>query len=209
MVYNFKKEEKQFYCPSKDPAIIDIPKMNYIAVCGKGNPNEEDSEYKQSIGMLYAVAYTIKMSKKGSYKILDYFDFVVPPLEGFWWQDNIDGIDYGHKEKFNFMSMIRMPNFVNEEVFAWAIKQAEEKKKIDLSKVKFLSIHEGLCVQAMHVGSYDDEPVTIAKIDQFVKDNNLKLDLSEKRRHHEIYLSDPRRSKPENMKTVIRIPVKK
>lgn len=154
--------------------------MNYIAVRGKGNPNEEDSEYKQSIAMLYAVAYTIKMSKKGSYKIPNYFDFVVPPLEGLWWQANIDGIDYNHKEKFNFISMIRMPDFVNKEVFAWAIKQAEEKKKIDLSKVEFLSMHEGLCVQAMHGGSYDEETATIAKIDQFVKDNNLELDLVKK-----------------------------
>lgn len=208
MAYNFKKEQKNFYLPGKKPELIDAPKMNYIAVQGQGDPNDENGEYKQAIAMLYAVAYTIKMSKNGSYQIPGYFDFVVPPLEGLWWQEGIKGVDYNHKEKFKFISMIRMPSFVTHETFEWAIQEAEKKKHLNLEKVNLIQLDEGKCVQVMHIGSYDDEPQTVAKMHQFIADNNLQLDFSDHRHHHEIYLSDPRRTKLENLKTVIRIPVK-
>jgi hypothetical protein len=208
MVYDFKKEQKQFYKPGKKPELIDVPKMAYIAVRGKGDPNIAGSEYKQAIQLLYGVAYTIKMSKKGTHEIKDYFDFVVPPLEGLWWQDGNAGIDYAHKEKFEFISMIRMPDFITQDVLDWAIKETSEKKDGDFSKVKLITWDEGKCVQVMHVGSYDDEPATIEKMKEFADQNGVKPNYSDKRRHHEIYLSDPRRTKVENLKTVIRIPVK-
>lgn len=208
MAYNFKKEQKNFYLPGKKPELIDVPKMNYIAVRGQGDPNDENGEYKQAITMLYAVAYTIKMSKNGSHQIPGYFDFVVPPLEGLWWQEGIKGVDYNHKEKFKFISMIRMPSFVNNETFEWAIQEAEKKKHLNLEKVNLIQLDEGKCVQVMHIGSYDDEPQTVAKMHQFIVDNNLQLDFSDHRHHHEIYLSDPRRTKLENLKTVIRVPAK-
>lgn len=208
MAYDFKKEQKQFYKPGKKPELIDVPKMTYIAVRGKGDPNATDGEYKQAIQLLYGVAYTIKMSKKGTHKIENYFDFVVPPLKGLWWRDGNAGIDYAHKEKFEFISMIRMPDFVTQDVLDWATKEASEKKDGDFSKVKLITLDEGKCVQVMYVGSYDDEPATIEKMKEFADQNGVKPDYSDKRRHHEIYLSDPRRTKVENLKTVIRIPVK-
>lgn len=208
MAYDFKKEQKQFYKPVKKPELIDVPKMTYIAVRGKGDPNQSDSEYKQAIQLLYGVAYIIKMSKKGTHKIKDYFDLVVPPLEGLWWQDGNSGIDYAHKEKFEFIAMIRMPDFVTQDVLDWAVKEVSEKKDGDFSKVKLIALEEGKCVQVMHVGSYDDEPATIEKMKEFAEQNGVEPDYSDKRRHHEIYLSDPRRTKVENLKTVIRIPVK-
>ena len=182
--------------------------MKYLTVRGHGDPNQENSEYKKAIEKLYAVAYTIKMSKKGTYQIPDYFDFVVPPLEGLWWQDSITGIDYAHKEMFNFIAMIRLPDFVTQDIFDWAIQEASEKKQLDLHNVEFLSMHEGLCVQALHIGSYDDEPATIDKIHKFIEEQGLQVDINDDRHHHEIYLSDPRRTKVENLKTVLRIPVK-
>lgn len=208
MAYDFKKEEKQFYKPGRKPKLIDIPKMTYIAVQGKGDPNIEGSEYKQSIQLLYSIAYTIKMSKMGTHKIKDYFDFVVPPLEGFWWQNGVQGVDYNHKEKFHFISCIRMPDFVTQDVFKWAKKEATTKKGLDFTPVKLITMTEGKCVQIIHVGDYDAEPTTIEKMHQFIVKNNLELDFSDQRRHHEIYLSDPRRTKRENLKTIIRLPVK-
>ena len=208
MAYDFKKEEKELYRPGKKPTIIDVPQMNYIAVEGKGNPNIEGSEYKQAIQLLYGIAYTIKMSKMGTHKISGYFDVVVPPLEGFWWQEGVEGIDYAHKEKFRFVSCIRMPEFVTPEVFEWAKEEATAKKKMDFSKVKLITVNEGKCVQIMHVGDYDSEPATIKKMHQFIAKEGLKLDFSASRRHHEIYLSDPRRTKRENLKTIIRLPVR-
>ena len=195
--------------PKGKPEIVTIPKMNYIAVRGKGNPNEEDCEYKKSIELLYGIAYTIKMSKKGDHKIEGYFDYVVPPLEGFWWQETVDGIDYSHKENFQWISVIRLPDFVTKADFDWAIEEATRKKKIDFSKVEFLEIEEGLCVQCMHSGSYDDEPATVAAMDKFIADNGYENDISDTRRHHEIYLSDARKVTPEKLKTVIRHPIKK
>ena len=209
MPFDFKKEYKEFYMPKGKPEIVTVPKMNYIAVRGKGNPNEEDGEYKKSIELLYGIAYTIKMSKKGDHKIEGYFDYVVPPLEGFWWQDNVDGIDYCHKENFQWISVIRVPDFVTKADFDWAIEEATRKKKMDFSKVEFLEIEEGLCVQCMHSGSYDDEPASIAAMDKFIADNGYENDISDTRRHHEIYLSDARKVAPEKLKTVIRHPIKK
>ena len=195
--------------PKGKPEIVTVPKMNYIAVRGKGNPNEEDGEYKKSIELLYGIAYTIKMSKKGDHKIEGYFDYVVPPLEGFWWQENLDGIDYGHKENFQWISVIRLPDFVTKADFEWAIEEATRKKKMDFSKVEFLTVEEGLCVQCMHSGSYDDEPATVAAMDKFIADNGYENDISDLRRHHEIYLSDARKVAPDKLKTVIRHPIKK
>ncbi len=209
MAFDYKKEYKEFYMPKSKPALVNIPIMNYIAVRGKGDPNAENSEYKQSIGLLYGVAFTIKMSKMGDHKIDGYFDFVVPPLEGFW--KMIDGgeIDYSHKEKFEFISVIRLPDFVTVEEFEWAKKTASEKKKTDFSKVEFLTVNEGLCVQCMHIGSYDDEPRTVSLMHDFLEQNAYVEDISEKRQHHEIYLSDARKTAPEKLKTVIRIPIRK
>ena len=209
MPFDFKKEYKEFYMPKGKPEIVTVPKMNYIAVRGRGNPNEEDGEYKKSIELLYGIAYTIKMSKKGDHKIEGYFDYVVPPLEGFWWQDDVDGIDYGHKENFQWISVIRLPDFVTKADFNWAIEEATRKKKMDFSKVEFLEIEEGLCVQCMHSGSYDNEPATVAAMDKFIADNGHENDISNTRRHHEIYLSDARKVAPEKLKTVIRHPIKK
>jgi hypothetical protein len=209
MPFDFKKEQKALYQPGKKPTVIDVPAMNYLAVRGHGDPNEAGGDFQQVIAILYAVAYTIKMSKKGPHKIPDYFDFVVPPLEGYWWQDGIKGVDYRHKETFNFIAMIRMPDFVDQKVVDWAVQTASEKKDLAFSRLEFVTEHEGLCVQAMHVGPYDDEPATVAKMHEFMKKEGLVLDINNQRHHHEIYLSDPRRAKPDRMKTVIRIPVKK
>ena len=209
MPFDFKKEYKEFYMPKGKPEIVTVPKMNYIAVRGKGNPNVEDGEYKKSIELLYGIAYTIKMSKKGDHKIEGYFDYVVPPLEGFWWQDDVDGIDYSHKENFQWISVIRVPDFVTKADFDWAVDEATRKKKMDFSKVEFLEIEEGLCVQCLHSGSYDDEPATIAAMDKFIAGNGYENDISDTRRHHEIYLSDARKVAPEKLKTVIRHPIKK
>ena len=209
MPFDYKKEYKEFYMPPKKPSIVDVPTMNYIAVRGKGNPNDEKGEYKKSIELLYGVAYTIKMSYKGDYKIDGYFEYVVPPLEGFWWQDGVDGIDYAHKENFEWISLIRLPNFVTQKDFEWAIAETTKKKKTDFSKVEFLTYTEGLCVQCMHVGSYDDEPATIALMDEYMKGNGFELDITDTRYHHEIYLSDARKVATEKLKTVIRHPIKK
>ena len=209
MAFDYKKEYKEFYMPANKPSIIIVPKMNYIAVRGKGNPNDENGEYKNSIGLLYAIAFTIKMSYKGSHKIDGYFEYVVPPLEGFWWQEGSDTIDYANKNGFNFISLIRLPDFVTKADFDWAVREATNKKKADFSKVEFLTYDEGVCVQCMHVGSYDDEPKTVALMHEYMTVNGYALDISESRYHHEIYLSDPRKCAVEKLKTVIRHPIKK
>ena len=209
MAFDYKKEYKEFYMPANKPSIVTVPKMNYIAVRGKGNPNDESGEYKDSIGLLYAIAFTIKMSYKGSHKIDGYFEYVVPPLEGFWWQEGSDTIDYANKNGFNFISLIRLPDFVTEADFDWAVQEATKKKKADFSKVEFLTYDEGVCVQCMHVGSYDDEPKTVALMHEYMAVNGYALDISESRYHHEIYLSDPRKCAVEKLKTVVRHPIKK
>ena len=209
MAFDYKKEYKEFYMPANKPSIVTMPKMNYIAVRGKGNPNDESGEYKDSIGLLYAIAFTIKMSYKGSHKIDGYFEYVVPPLEGFWWQEGSDTIDYANKNGFNFISLIRLPDFVTKADFDWAMREATNKKKADFSKVEFLTYDEGVCVQCMHVGSYDDEPKTVALMHEYMAANGYVLDISESRYHHEIYLSDPRKCAGEKLKTVVRHPIKK
>lgn len=209
MSFDYKKEYKEFYMPKNKPGIVEIPSMNYIAVRGKGNPNEEESDYKKSIGLLYGIAFTIKMSKKGNHQIEGYFDYVVPPLEGFWWQENTADIDYSRKEDFHFISVIRLPDFVTKEDFEWAIQEASRKKKEDFSKVEFLTYNEGLCVQCMHIGSYDDEPKTIQRMNDFLTEQGYEPDITDQRLHHEIYLSDARRVAPDRLKTVIRHPIKK
>ena len=210
MAFDYKKEYKEFYMPKNKPSIVKIPKMNYIAVRGKGNPNQEDGEYKKSIGLLYAIAFTIKMSYKGDYKIEGYFDYVVPPLEGFWYQEGMKGtIDYNKKESLEFISLIRLPDFVTEKDFLWAKEEATKKKNTDFSKVEFLTYEEGLCVQCMHIGSYDEEPKTLELMHELMKEEGYEMDITEKRYHHEIYLSDPRRVSVDRLKTVIRHPIKK
>ncbi len=216
MAFDYKKEYKEFYMPKNKPGIVEIPSMNYIAVRGKGDPNDEFGEYKQALNLLYAVAYTIKMSKKGSRQINGYFDYVVPPLEGFWWQEKPDqdstvthGIDYAHKECFRWISLIRLPDFVTKEDFDWAVSEAAKKKKTDFSKVEFLTYNEGLCVQCMHIGAYDDEPATVELMHEYMENQGYTLDINEERFHHEIYLSDARKTAPEKLKTVIRHPIRK
>ena len=209
MSFDFKKEYKEFYMPKNKPEIIDIPEMKYIAVRGKGDPNVEGGEYKAAICLLYGIAFTIKMSKKGSRQIEGYFDYVVPPLEGFWWQEGIEGVDYGRKEEFCWISVIRLPDFVSGEDVEWAVEEAGRKKGQDFSKVEFLVIKEGLCVQCMHIGAYDEEPATVDKMNQYLQENGYEDDFSAERLHHEIYLSDARRVAPEKRKTVIRHPVRK
>ena len=208
MAFDYKKEYKEFYLPKSKPEIVDVPPMNFIAVRGKGNPNEEDGEYKQAVGLLYAIAYTIKMSYQGDRKIDGYFEYVVPPLEGFWWQDGIDGIDYSDKSTFNWISVIRLPDFVSIRDFEWAKTEVERKKKLDCKKAEYLTVHEGLCVQIMHIGPFDNEPETVAVMDSYIKENGYENDFSDERLHHEIYLSDPRKANPEKLKTVIRHPVR-
>ncbi len=210
MPFDYKKEYKEFYMPPKKPTIVTVPPMNFIAVRGRGDPNTEDGEYKQSISLLYGIAFTIKMSKKGTKQIEGYFDYVVPPLEGFWWQEGVQGIDYTHKENFNWISLIRLPDFATKDVFEWAVADATpKKKKSDFSKAEFLTYNEGLCVQCTHIGSYDDEPATIELMHEFMEQKGYTLDISDRRFHHEIYLSDPRRVAPERLKTVVRHPIKK
>ena len=209
MAFDFKKEYKEFYMPKCKPEIVTVPKANYIAVRGEGDPNEDGGAYQAAIGVLYSVAYTLKMSYKTEHKIEGFFEYVVPPLEGFWWQDGIAGVDYSKKSAFRWISVIRLPDFVTEADLAWAVDTASKKKHIDCSSAEFLTVEEGLCVQILHVGSYDDEPATVAAMDAFLAENGYVNDLSDTRLHHEIYLSDARKTAPEKLKTVIRHPIRK
>lgn len=209
MAFDFKKEYKEFYQPPNKPQIVTVPPMNYIAVRGQGDPNQEGGAYQAAIGVLYAVAYTIKMSKKGDHRMEGYFDFVVPPLEGFWWQDGVKGVDYSDKSTFHWISVIRMPDFVTRADFDWAVAEAARKKKLDCSAAEYLTIDEGECVQILHQGPFDDEPATVAVMDAYLKENGYESDFSDTRLHHEIYLSDSRKVAKEKWKTVIRHPVKK
>ena len=209
MPFDFKKEYKEFYLPPAKPVIVVVPKANYIAVRGKGDPNDESGAYQQAIGVLYAVAYTLKMSYKTDHRIEGFYDYVVPPLEGFWWQEGIEGIDYRDKSTFCWISVIRLPDFITQADFDWAVENASKKKKIDCSSAEFLTIDEGLCVQIMHVGPYDNEPASVALMDKFLTENGYENDITATRLHHEIYLSDARKVAPEKCKTVIRHPIKK
>ncbi len=210
MAFDFKKEFKAFYMPKNKPEIVNIPKMNYIAVRGQGDPNETDGAYQKAIGVLYAIAYTLKMSYKSNYKIEGFFEYVVPPLEGFWEQNNnVDGVDYSNKSAFCWISVIRLPDFITMKDFEWAVTTATQKKNMECSSAEFLTIDEGLCVQIMHTGSFDDEPNTIALMNRFLEKNGYETDINSERLHHEIYMSDARKVAPEKWKTVIRHPIKK
>lgn len=227
MAFDFKKEYKAFYMPKNKPEIVNVPEANYIAVRGKGNPNVTDGEYQQAIGVLYAVAYTLKMSYKTDYKIKGFFEYVVPPLEGFWWQgeqypvdavvrtdrtgrrEDIQGVDYGNKDSFNWISVIRLPDFVTSKDLEWAVETATKKKKLDCSKAEFITIDEGLCVQMMHIGPFDNEPESVAIMDAFLEERGYENDINQKRLHHEIYMSDARKVAPEKWKTVIRHPIRR
>ena len=208
MAFDFKKEYKEFYMPKNKPEIVNVHAMNYIAVRGKGDPNEENGSYQKAIGILYAVAYTLKMSYKTNYKIDGFFEYVVPPLEGFWWQDHTDSIDYTDKSTFNWISVIRLPDFITKKDFDWAVETAQKKKNIDCTSVEFLTLEEGLCVQMMHFGSFDDEPQSVSVMNEYIENNGYENDINEKRLHHEIYLSDARKVPTEKWKTVIRHPIK-
>jgi len=209
MTFDYKKEYKEFYMPRNRPEIIDVPSMNFISVRGRGDPNAEGGDYEKAIGMLYGVAFTIKMSRKAGHEMEGSFDYVVPPLEGLWWMDDIAGVDYLRKEEFNWISMIRLPDFVRKEDFEWALKEATIKKRSDYSQVQFITYNEGSCVQCMHLGPYDGESVTIKMMDDYANSNGYGVDITDERRHHEIYLSDSRKCDPSKMRTVIRHPVKK
>ncbi|MDO4489141.1 MAG: GyrI-like domain-containing protein [Eubacteriales bacterium] len=209
MAFDFKKEFKEFYLPKDKPEIVNVPRANYIAVRGTGDPNEEGGAYQQAVGIIYAVAYTLKMSYKSDYEIEGFFEYVVPPLEGFWWQEGVDGADYSAKVKFNWISLIRLPDFVTKKDFDWAVEVASAKKKIDCSRAEYMTIDEGLCVQIMHHGPFDEEPATVAIMDKYVMENGYANDFENGRLHHEIYLSDPRKTEPYKWKTVIRHPIKK
>ncbi len=209
MAFDFKKEYKEFYMPKNKPEIVTVPAANYISVRGEGNPNEEGGAYQKAIGVLYAVAYTLKMSYKTDYKIEGFFEYVVPPLEGFWSQKDVEGVDYNHKETFQWISVIRLPDFITKKDFDWAVETASKKKKMDCSSAEFMTINEGLCVQIMHLGPFDDEPATVAIMDQYLSENGYVNDFSDTRLHHEIYMSDARKVAPEKWKTVIRHPIKR
>lgn len=209
MAFDFKKEYKEFYLPKSKPEIVTVPRANYIAVRGKGDPNQEGGAYQQAISVLYAVAYTLKMSYKTDHKIEGFFEYVVPPLEGFWWQEGIVGVNYSDKSIFQWLSVIRLPDFVTLADFDWAVETASKKKGLDCSAAEYLTVDEGLCVQIMHLGPYDTEPETVALMDDFLAEKGYANDLSDTRRHHEIYLSDPRKTPPEKWKTVIRHPIRR
>lgn len=209
MAFDYKKEYKEFYLPSQKPTIVTVPPMNYIAVRGQGDPNEADGSYQQAISVLYAVAYTLKMSYKGDHKIEGFFEYVVPPLEGFWYQEGVEGVNYADKAGFHWISVIRLPDFITRADFDWAVAEATRKKKLDCARAEFFTVDEGLCVQIMHLGPYDDEPASVAKMDAYLQAQGYENDLSHTRLHHEIYLSDPRKTAPEKRKTVIRHPIKR
>ena len=209
MAFDFKKEYREFYLPANAPQIVTVPAADYVAVRGQGDPNEEGGAYKAAVGVLYAVAYTVKMSKLGDRHMDGYFDFVVPPLEGFWRQEGVDGVDYSHKDAFRWISVIRLPDFVTREDFAWAAETAAKKKGLDCSAAEFLRVDEGLCVQMLHLGPFDDEPASVARMDAFLAENGYENDFSDTRLHHEIYLTDARRVAPDKWKTVIRHPIRK
>lgn len=209
MAFDFKKEFKEFYMPKGKPELVNVPRTNYIAVRGRGDPNEEGGAYQQAIGVLYAVAYTLKMSYKTEHQIKGFFEYVVPPLEGFWWQDGVDGMDYSDKSSLCWISVIRLPDFIEQVDFDWAVETASQKKKLDCSSAEFLTVEEGLCVQIMHTGPFDDEPASVALMDEYIRANGFANDMTDGRLHHEIYLSDARKAAPEKWKTVIRHPIKK
>lgn len=209
MAFDYKKEYPEFYLPKNKPQIVTLPPMNFVAVRGKGDPNQPEGPYQRAIAALYGISFTIKMSPKGSRAIPGYFAYVVPPLEGLWWMEGMAGIDYGRKAEFEWISMIRLPEFVTKADFDWACAEAARKKGADFSSAEYLRYEEGACVQCMHIGPYDQEPATIRLMDAYALEAGYAADFSQGRRHHEIYLSDARRCAPEKLRTVIRHPVKR
>ena len=209
MAFDFKKEYKEYYMPKDKPQIVNVPPANYIAVRGTGDPNEVGGAYQQALGVLYAVAYTLKMSYKTDYRIEGFFEYVVPPLEGFWWQECVDGINYADKSAFHWISVLRLPDFITQKDFDWAVEAAAKKKKLDCSCAELLTVDEGLCVQIMHMGPFDDEPGTVARMDEYLAQNGYVNDMNGHRLHHEIYMSDARKVPPEKWRTVIRHPIKR
>ena len=209
MAFDYKKEYKEFYLPPKKPVIVTIPKMNYIAVRGKGDPNEEDGEYKRAMSLLYPIAYTLKMSPRSGKETEGYFEYVVPPLEGLWWQEGIEGFDLKRKNLFNWVSLIRLPEFFSESDVDWAKEEVMRKKNLDASSLEFFTYDEGLCVQIMHIGPFDNEVESVKLMDEFINKEGFENDFSPLRLHHEIYLSDFRRTEESKLKTVIRHPIKK
>lgn len=208
MPFDFKKEYKEFYMPQGKPGLVNVPEMHYLAVRGAGDPNEQGGAYQQAVGVLYALAYTLKMSARAGHAIEGFFDYVVPPLEGFWYQQDVHGVDYSRKDAFHWLSVIRLPDFVTREDFDWAVREAGEKKKTDCAMAEYLSLTEGLCVQILHIGAFDDEPASVRQMHDFARAQGFAPDITDARLHHEIYLSDPRKTPPEKRKTVIRHPVK-
>lgn len=208
MTLDYKKEYKNLYLPKEEPELVRVPAMKFFAMEGSGDPNEEGGSYSKAVEILYALSYALKMSGRGDYKIDGFFEYVVAPLEGLWWMDDtVSGIDYRNKSGFRWISMIRQPDFVTEKIHQWAVTQVMKKKKVDASPSKLWTYEEGLCVQIMHRGSFDDEPRTVLKLENFLKESSYRNDIGDLRKHHEIYLSDPRKSEPEKMKTVIRHPI--
>lgn len=208
---DYKKKYKDLYMPKTVPMVIDVPEIPFIMVDGMGDPNTS-KEYQEALEILYGLSFAIKMSKMNGTQPERYFDYVVPPLEGLWQGETgyFDGIQITDKSKFRWISMIRQPEFVTEQVFENAKKALKLKKpELDLSKAYYKAFGEGLCVQIMHIGAYDDEPLSVKKMNDYLKENGYENDFSETRLHHELYLNDPRRTSPDKLKTVIRHPIKK
>jgi len=214
---DYKKLNKELYQPGIAPGIVDVPQMLFLCHDGQGNPNEAGGAYQKALEAIYAVTYTIKMSKMSGKAPHGYFEYTVPPLEGLWWlRDDAETDFFAGKERYQWSSLIRQPEFVTEEVLLWAKEEIMRKKpEVDTSCVRLLTFTEGLCAQVLHLGPFDNEPETLAKLEAFIHENNLITDIGTelpggmRRRHHEIYMGDPRKAKPESMKTVLRHPVRR
>ena len=204
---DFKKQDKALYAPKREPVLLTVPPIKFIMVDGQGDPNEAGGAYQAAVSLLYALSYTLKMSKNSHWTPAGYYDYVVPPLEGLWEQAGSAGMDYAHKERLHWTAMLRQPEFLTEDIFQQVCAEAQRKKGVDVSPARLLTWEEGLCVQCLHVGSYDDEPLTMERLHQFVREQGLTLDY-DWRRHHELYLSDPRKMAPDKLKTLLRLPVK-
>ena len=204
--FDYKKEYRDLYMPKDKPVLIEVPPMNFLMVDGSGDPNN-NPEFQEATELLYGLSYAIKMSKKKGKQPEGYFEYVVPPLEGLWWIDE-GSFSLEKRDNWKWTLMIRQPEFVNEEFIQWATKELKRKKpELATEKVRFAAFEEGLCVQIMHIGPYSTEPETMRKVEAFLSERGLQDRLSNGGKHHEIYLSDPRKAKPETMKTVLRHPV--
>jgi hypothetical protein len=213
---DYKKKYKDLYQPKTTGMLINVAAIPFLMVDGKGNPNEEDGDYSKAMQLLYGITFTIKMSRKKAIVLKGYHDYVVPPLEGLWEMKGIKGVDYSRKEDFLWTSMLRLPEYVTKDVFAWACEEFHKKHpEADINSVRLEWYEEGLCAQILHKGSYDEEPATLKKLHGFIEENGYCVDIGspaasgQLRKHHEIYLGDPRKCKPENLKTVLRIPIRK